>query len=266
MTIPTVVVTATRVVVPPASLAAAVARPAKPSSELSRLMAQPRADADFQRLLEKEFTPKGRAPMEEVKVIARKRSKFLRAGRALSRFSGAATLLFFSNDMANALLNWNKRNFTRTPESALKQVPKSSPARDQVAIQPTNGFARNAQALEEIYVTATKEKSLRSSGPTYAQTLARLRSGSRTPTAKTPASSNAKRPSRSSARNASRSVQDVLTSLNEAGLGFTPKTQTQRARPPPDRDTCTRVRSPRPACPARGYKLVCKQWSKQSCR
>lgn len=235
-------------------------------NDLERLMQKSRASSDFQRLMQQQYRPRD---IPEVRIESSRPGKFSRATRALSRAAklpklGAISLVSFANDMALGILNWNKRNFS-TPSS--RQTPLPRVFRDG-DYSPTIEAQPNAYPIDEVTIVGRRLQNNPASDGQASRSGRPNESRNRAPGRGAPANRASGRRASGLGRN---SISDILTSLQQQGLGSPltqpqPKTQAQLRLPDEGKQTCVRTREKRPACPARGYKLICNSWSKKPCR
>lgn len=234
-------------------------------NELDRLMQKSRASSDFQRLMQQQYRPRD---IPEVRIESSRPGKFSRATRALSRAAklpklGAISLVSFANDMALGILNWNKQNFLPTQRAA--PLPRTIRDGDYL---PTTETQQYAHPIDEITIVGRRLQNNPASDGQASRIGRPNESRNRAPVRGAPANrASGRRPSGLGRG----SISDILTSLQQQGLGSPlsqpqPKTQAQLRLPDEGRQTCVRTREKRPACPARGYKLICNSWSKKPCR
>lgn len=247
-----------------------------PTSDMQRLMSQPRADSTFQELLKKEFKPRDVTRIDEVVVKAKKFSRARNLMRVGARAALPLSLFFGVYDVLDYVVakqgsgrkpKLPNARFTVNPDAQRRSTERNRFADGDYL--PTGVDVIGDTLLEPITVTAralrTGPNRLASYDPFGIQSLfgtsAVPRGASNPRTAPKTFEEHLENIGYPGTR------RDPLTRRQPEGVR-SPRTKTQPRLDPisPTRDTCVREKRDRNACPARGYRIKIVKTEKVPCR
>lgn len=231
-------------------------RPPPPPPEFTRLLDQPRASSDFQRLLQQDYAPRDL----EVRVTAKRTAKkFVRkAARALTRVAapvGAFVTLYDTLDFLYE--RFAKQSARKSPPNSgtPNDVLDSDSGANRRRVRPAVADPRFPAALDPVNVIGSVGDPFGIAG---LQALGFYNPPAKNPFPRRPAGERYDYPAEADPLTRPRS------SKRESSK---PKTQTQRQRYDfVTRGDCVTFRRKRPSCPARGYKLRAVKWEKVPCQ